>query len=79
LHHNTQSHFSFHQGIFYQKQHDCDPPPTLLACLAPCDFALFPRLKIELKGRHFDMIKAESQVVLNTLTEHYFQEAFRKR
>jgi hypothetical protein len=34
-------------------------------------------LKIKLKGRHFDtteVIKAESQVVLNTLTERDFQD-----
>jgi hypothetical protein len=34
-----------------------------------------------LKGSHFDtidVIKAESQAVLNTLTEHDFQDAFKK-
>jgi hypothetical protein len=39
-------------------------------------------LKIKLKGRHFDtteVIEAESQAVLNTLTEHDFQNAFKKR
>jgi hypothetical protein len=38
-------------------------------------------LKIQLEGRHFDtieVIKAESQVVLNTFTEHNFQDAFKK-
>jgi hypothetical protein len=42
---------------------------------------LFPQLKIRLKGRHFDTIQvmeAESQAVLNTLTEHDFQDAFKK-
>jgi hypothetical protein len=37
-------------------------------------------LKIKLKGRHFDtteVIEAESQTVLNTLTEHHFQDAFK--
>jgi hypothetical protein len=36
-------------------------------------------LKIKLKYLHFDtneMIVAESQAVLNTLTEHDFQDAF---
>jgi hypothetical protein len=37
-------------------------------------------LKIKLKGRRFDtieVIKAESEALLNTLTEHYFQDAFK--
>jgi hypothetical protein len=47
----------------------------------PPYFSLFPRLKIKLKGRHFDtieVIEAESQAVLSTLTEHDFQNAFLK-
>jgi hypothetical protein len=46
--------------------------------LHPPYFSLFPRLKIKLKGRHFDtieVIEAESQAVLNTLTEHDFRDA----
>jgi hypothetical protein len=41
----------------------------------------FSRLKIKLKGRHFDtieVIEAESHVVLNTLIEHDCQDAFKK-
>jgi hypothetical protein len=37
-------------------------------------------LKTKLKGRHFDTVKviqAESQAVLNTLTEHHFKDAFK--
>jgi hypothetical protein len=47
----------------------------------PPYFCLFPRLKIKLKGRHFDtneVIEAESQAVLNTLTEQGYQDAFKK-
>jgi hypothetical protein len=42
---------------------------------------LFPRLKIKLKGRHFDtaeVLEAELQVVLNALTERDSQDAFKK-
>jgi hypothetical protein len=38
-------------------------------------------LKIKVRGRHFDtteVIEAESQAVLNTLTEHNLQDAFKK-
>jgi hypothetical protein len=47
----------------------------------PSYFSLFPRSKIKLKGRHSDTVKvieAESQAMLNTLTEHDFQYAFKK-
>jgi hypothetical protein len=50
--------------------------------LAPCDFHLFPEMKLKLKGRRFDFIEeiqAESQRVLDTLTENDFQETFQKR
>jgi transposase len=56
------------------------PHPPYSPDLAPCNF-LFPRLKIKLKGRRFDTTEAseaESQTVLNTLTEHDFQDAFKK-
>jgi hypothetical protein len=39
-----------------------------------------PRLKIQLKDRHFDtneVMESESQAVLNSLTEHDFQDAFK--
>jgi hypothetical protein len=49
--------------------------------LTPCDFFLFPKKELKLKGRRFDTseeIQAELQRVIDTLTEHYFQEAFLK-
>jgi len=49
--------------------------------LAPCDFFLFPKLKLKLKGRQFDTIEeiqAKSQRVPDTLTEKDFQGAFQK-
>jgi hypothetical protein len=47
----------------------------------PCDFFLFPKIKLKLKGRRFDTIEeiqAESQRVLDSLTEKDFQQAFKK-
>jgi len=49
--------------------------------MKPCDFFLFPKMKLKLKGRWFDTIEeiqAKSQTVLDTLTEKEFQEAFQK-
>jgi hypothetical protein len=57
------------------------PHPPYFPDLAPCDFFLFPNMKLKLKGRRFDTteeIQAESQRVLDTLKEKGFQEAFQK-
>ncbi|PNF38978.1 hypothetical protein B7P43_G06608 [Cryptotermes secundus] len=57
------------------------PHPPYSPDLAPCDFFLFPKMKIKLKGRRFDTveeIRAETQTVLNTLTKKDFQDAFEK-
>jgi hypothetical protein len=51
----------------------------------PCDFALFPKLKMKPKGRHFETfsgIQRESQAVLDSIKENGFHgasEAWRKR
>jgi hypothetical protein len=65
------SHFLFDQGIFTKNNTTVVPHPPYIS--------LFPRLKIKLKGHHFDTIEeieAASQTVLNTLTEHDSQGAF---
>jgi hypothetical protein len=57
------------------------PHPPSSPDFASCDFSLFSRFKAKLKVHHVDTIEvteAESQVVLNTLAEHDFQDAFRK-
>jgi hypothetical protein len=46
----------------------------------PPYFSLFPSLKIKLKDRYFDTtedIESKLQAVLNTLTKHDFQDAFK--
>jgi transposase len=83
LHHNNApSHTSFFTREFLTKNNmTLIPHPPYSPDLAPCDFSLFHHLKIKLKGRRFDTTKAmeaESQAVLNTLTEHDFHDAFKK-
>jgi hypothetical protein len=55
----TASHFHFRYEICNPKQHDYRPHLPL--------FSLFLRLRIKVKGRHFDAVEvmeAESQAVL---------------
>jgi len=57
------------------------PHPPYSPDLALCDFFLFQKIKLKLKGRQFDTteeIQAASQRVLDTLMEKDFQEAFLK-
>ena len=57
------------------------PHPPYSPDLVSCDFFLFPKMKLKLKGRRFytiEEIQAESQRVLDTLAEKDFQEAFQK-
>jgi len=57
------------------------PHPPFSPGLAPCDFFLFPKIKLQLKGRCFDRveeIQRESQNVLGTLREQDFQHAFQQ-
>jgi hypothetical protein len=64
-HHLTLPFFT--SEFFYQKQLYCRPQPSLLF-----SFSLIE------EGLHFDaieVIETESQAVLNTITEHDFQDA----
>jgi histone-lysine N-methyltransferase SETMAR len=61
------------------------PHPPYSPDLEPCDFALFPKLKMKLKGRRFETvsdIQRESQAVLDSIREddlHGAFEAWKKR
>jgi hypothetical protein len=81
-HDNAPSYTSFFTREFLTKNNmTVIPHPPYSPDLAPCNFSLFPQLKIKLKGYHFntiEVIEAESQAVLNTLTEHDFQDEFKK-
>jgi hypothetical protein len=57
------------------------PHPPYSPDLAPCGFFLFPKTKLKLKGRRFDTIEeiqAESQRVVDSMTEKDFPETFQK-
>ena len=54
---------------------------SALPDLAPCDFFLFPKMKLQLKGPRFDRveeIQRESQNVLGMLWEQDFQHVFQQ-
>jgi hypothetical protein len=54
------------------------PHPSYTPDLAPCDFTLIPKLKMELKGRFETMydIQRELQSVLDSIKENDFHGAF---
>jgi hypothetical protein len=55
------------------------PHPSYSPDLAPCDFALFPKLKMKLKGQRFETVsdtKTESQAVLDRIKENNLHGAF---
>jgi hypothetical protein len=71
-HDNAPFHASFFtREFFYRKQHNCRPPPTLIFCYSDDDKTERPPFYIS------GVIQAESQAVLNTLTEHDFEDAFK--
>jgi hypothetical protein len=75
LHHdNALSHTSFFTREFLTKN-------NMAVARHPPYLSPFPRSKMELRGCHFstvEVIKTESQAVLNTLTGHGFQDAFKQ-
>jgi len=57
------------------------PYPPYSPDLAPCDFFLFPKMNLQVKGRYFDRVEEiqwESQYFLGTLWERDFQHIFQQ-
>jgi len=79
-HDNAPAHRSFKVLQFLAKNNmTVIPHPPYSPNLAPCDFFLFPKLKLQMKGRRFDTIEeiqGESQRVLDTIPKRDFQECF---
>jgi len=83
LHHdNAPAHISLVVREFLTKNNvSTVPHPAYSPDLAPCNFYVFPKMKLRLKGRRFasiEEIQAESQQILNTLTPADFSECFLK-
>ena len=83
LHHdNTPCHTSFLVQQFLSNKNItvCPYPPYSLD-LAPCNFWLFPEVKMTMKGKRFESIQdieVATTAQLKTLTKEDFQNCFRK-
>ena len=83
LHHdNAPAHTSLVVREFLTKNNvSTVPHPAYSPDMAHCDFYVFPKMKLRLKGRRFasiEEVQAESQQILNTLTPADFSECFQK-
>ena len=83
LHHdNVPAHTSLVVREFLTKNNVTTVPhPAYSPVLAPCDFYVFPKMKLQLKGWCFtsiEEVQAESQRILNTLKLTDFSECFQK-
>jgi transposase len=81
IHHdNAPTHRSFKVSQFLAKNSmTVVPHPPYSPDLAPCDFFLFLKLKLRIKGPRFDTIeeiREESQRALDTIPKRGFQECF---
>jgi histone-lysine N-methyltransferase SETMAR len=80
LHHdNAPAHTSLKTTEFVTNNMVFVPHPPCSPDLAPCDFALFPKFKMKLKGRHFETvsdIQRELQAVLDSIKENDFHGVF---
>jgi len=81
--HRVPAHTSFIVREFLTKV-TCPLSPTLPTHLtwSPCDFYMFPNIKLRLKGRRFASIEeapAELQQILKALMPADFNECFQKR
>jgi hypothetical protein len=66
---------------FWPKKQSSGIPPSILTQSSPCDFPLFPKIKIKLKGRRFDDIPTIQQNAtseLDNLKVKDFKRCFQK-
>jgi hypothetical protein len=82
LHHdNTLAHASLNVWQFFvSMKMTVIPHPPYSPDFATCEFFLFPKTKLKLKGWRYDgteEIQIESQNAMKTLTHNAFQKCFR--
>ena len=81
-HNNTPCHtLLLVQQFLSNKNITVCPHPPYSLNLAPCDFWLFPKVKMTMKGKCFESIQdneAATTAQLKTLTKKDFQNCFRK-
>jgi len=79
LHHeNAPAHTSLVVRQFLIRKNIAVNPTPQSPDLVPCDFFIFPKMKLRLKGRRFDTTEenhAETQEVIDTLTFENFTDA----
>jgi hypothetical protein len=79
LHDNAPNHTSLKTTEFVTNNNMVIVPnPPYSPGLAPCDFASFPKLKMQLKGRRFETvsnIQKESQAALDSIKGNDFHGA----
>jgi len=76
---NTTVNSEYFKGLL-ERLRMC-PHPPYSPDLAPCDFWLFLKVKMTMKGKHFESIQdieAATTAQLKTLTKEDFQNCFRK-
>ena len=77
----ARSHINLSTIPDFQKYYN-DSPPPIFAWPQPCDFFVFPKMKLRPKGRRFDTteeIHAESQDFMDTPTFDNFQGCVKSR
>jgi hypothetical protein len=70
MHHTAPSSQQCTRPHIPENHKICDmvivPNPLYSPDLAPCDFAFFPKLKIKLKGRHFESVRHPKGIASGT-------------
>lgn len=80
---NAPAHSSQEAQLTATFQLDAEilPHPPYSPDLAPCDFALFPKLKSELKGKRFQdfhELQQEAQTLMYSYPVVWYENVFRK-